>query len=104
MSAYKELEFTRVSDYIPKWHDEEKVQEKHRRYEQMEYETDTAENAGYEDKIDYEVYKNTTPNFGSNTKIGEQDSEENNIKIPLDETIFDPDSYIETDADDILNE
>ena len=104
LSAFKELEFTRVSDYIPKWHEEENVQEKRRRYEQTEYDADTTENTEHEEQINYEVYKKTTPNFGSNVRTEKKETKANNIQIPLDETIFDPDSYTETDANDILNE
>lgn len=105
LSAYKELEFTRVSDYIPKWHEEEeKIQKRHRQAEAEKCEPDDTKNIGCDYGINYEVYKNTKPNFGSNAIQEKKETEEKNIQIPFDETVFDPDRYIETDADDILNE
>ena len=99
LSAYKELEFTRVSDYIPKWHVEEEMQAKHRELEKEEHEIHKPENTKKEDTIDYEVYKNITPNFGSNH------NRERPVDIRIEEeTVFDASEYAETDADNILNE
>lgn len=100
LSAYKELEFTRVSDYIPKWRDEEeKMQAKRRETEKEEHEIYKPENTKKEDTIDYEVYKNITPNFGSNH------NRERPVQIRIEEeAVFDSSEYTETDADDVLNE
>ena len=100
LSAYKELEFTRVSDYIPKWRDEEeKMQAKRRESEKEEHEIHQPENTKKEDTIDYEVYKNITPNFGSNH------NNERPVQIRIEEeAVFDSSEYTETDADDVLNE
>ena len=100
LSAYKELEFTRVSDYIPKWRDEEeKTQTKRRETEKEEHEIYKPENTKKEDTIDYEVYKNITPNFGSNH------NSERPVQIRIEEeAVFDSSEYTETDADDVLNE
>lgn len=99
LSAYKELEFTRVSDYIPKWHvEEEQNKTKHVPAEHIEFEVDSM-TKDKEDLIDYEIYKNTTPNFGTNHDSKSQ------IQIKIEEeSVFDANSYTETDAENILDE
>lgn len=100
LSAFKELEFTRISDYIPKWHEEEeKMQAKRWESEKEEQEIHKTKNIKKEDTIDYEVYKNITPNFGSNH------NRERPVRIRIEEeAVFDSSEYTETDADDVLNE
>ncbi len=100
LSAFKELKFTRISDYMPKWHEEEeKMQTKRWESEKDEQEIHKTKNIKKEDTIDYEIYKNITPNFGSNH------NRERPVRIRIEEeAVFDASEYTETDADDVLNE
>ena len=100
LSAFKELKFTRISDYMPKWHEEEeKMQTKRWESEKDEPEIHKTKNIKKEDTIDYEIYKNITPNFGSNH------NRERPVRIRIEEeAVFDASEYTETDADDVLNE
>ena len=71
-----------------------------------------SENTNAEQKED--MYRTPVPNFGTNTenKIGSKEILENEteevsettVHIPVEESVFDPDNYEETDAADILNE
>lgn len=99
LSAYRELEFTRISDYIPLWRREE--QEEPTKPEQK-VQTDAAIEP--EPEAEPDTYIKPVPNFGTNAGQNEEKSTESNIQITLDESVFDPDTYTETDADDILNE
>ena len=101
LSAYRELEFTRISDYIPKWRREE--QEEPTKPEQ-EVQTDAAIEPEPEAEPEIETYIKPIPNFGTNAGRDEEQPKESNIQITLDESVFDPDTYTETDAEDILNE
>lgn len=99
LSAYRELEFTRISDYIPLWRREE--QEEPTKPEQK-VQTDAAIEP--EPEAEPDTYIKPVPNFGTNAGQNEEKSTESNIQITLDESVFDPEIYTETDADDILNE
>lgn len=91
LSAFKELEFTRVSEYIPKWHDEEE------KNQAAEY---PPPNNEYNDEvIDDRKQQHMIPNFGTNCKTE---------KIPVqikaeDETVYDSKEHTQTAAD-IINE
>ena len=87
LSAYDKLVYTRVTEYIPQWHDKE---------------NSSAPNP--EEK----VHTYAKPNFGTNAESEETKEEQyEQIQITVDENFYDPqnpDEYTETDVDDILNE
>lgn len=91
LSAFKELEFTRVSEYIPKWHDEEE------KNQAAEY---PPPNNEYNDEVtDDRKQQHMIPNFATNCKTE---------KIPVqikaeDETVYDSKEHTQTAAD-IINE
>ena len=90
LSSYKELKFTRVSDYVPSWH---------------EFETETEK-----PKEEYAFYEETEPEAEQLELIREEDFKEEAVDaqiFPKDTNIFDPenpDSFAELSAGDILNE
>lgn len=111
MSSYKDLKYTRVADYIPKWHETDKEIEKRNEYK--------AEQQGFEDihreqneRVSAE-YESMTPNFGSNVKK-EKEIEKEIEKEKIEEVRIEPDfsnavlydesKITQTTADDILNE
>lgn len=87
ISAFKELDYTRISDYIPKWRRDEESQKQ-------------------EHKEAAEAYAPPKPNFGTVVIPEPEESPETVMphqpfQISLDETVFDPESCT---AEDILNE
>ena len=107
ISAFKELKFTRISEYVPRWRRENMREEK-----EADNNQNDSENTNAEQKED--MYRTPVPNFGTNTenKIGSKEILENEteevsettVHVPVEESVFDPDNYEETDAADILNE
>ena len=93
LSAYSELVYTRVTEYIPQWHDKENN-------------TEQRQHSFEEVKRQEQVHTYAEPNFGTNVKEEKQEEHEQ-IQITVDENVYDPqnpDEYIETDVDDILND
>ena len=93
LSAYSELEYTRVSEYVPQWHS---VEEHENAYDE------------HKEEYKYEPVKSETPKSPASEKVKENDiPKQTKVKISVDESeIYDPDNldgFTETDADDILN-
>lgn len=93
LSAYSELEYTRVSEYIPQWHSVEEHENAHN---------------DHEEEYKYEPVKTETPKSTAPEKEKEDDiPKQTKVKISVDESeIYDPDDFdefTETDANDILN-
>ena len=105
ISAFKELKFTRISEYVPKWRRESKPEEK--TVNESVDDSDIIENEAKDG-----TYNKPVPNFGTNTEKEEKEEPENEddkkdretVRIPVEESVFDPETYVETDAQDILNE
>ena len=106
ISGFKELKFTRISEYVPMWR---------RENDSKENEEDNQCNSEYtnvEPKED--THRTPVPNFGTNTEDEDtkEETEEQEVSeerdtavcVPVEESIFDPDNYEETVAEDILNE
>ena len=96
LSAYKELEYVRVNEYVPVWHDkEEKSQANDNLFEFRDYPTPTKTKQEEIEEVIEKEHKKPKP-------------KREQIQITLDEAqIYDPqndDEFTETDADDILNE
>ena len=66
------------------------------------------QNSFTEPKTEEKAYQYAKPNFGTNAaKEEKQEEHYEQIQITVDENVYDPqnpDEYIETDVDDILND
>ena len=102
MSAFQNLEFIRIADYVPKWHaEEEKVKETSMQNSEMKDDVNNDE----EDFL-YANFESMTPNFGTNYTLKEDQQEDDKSSdiIEPEETVYDPDVYTEVSSDDILGE
>ena len=71
-----------------------------------------SENTNAEIKED--MYRTPVPNFGTNSENGKtkeeteeqevSEAQDTSVHVAVEESVFDPDNYEETDAEDILNE
>ena len=97
LSAYSELVYSRVTEYIPQWHDKENgtVSKQHNF------------------TVDEEpIQRYAKPNFGTNAEQEETPEEKKEehyeqVQITVDENVYDPqnpDEFVETDVEDILND
>lgn len=93
LSAYQELEFTRISEYIPKWRQEEETQKDKRKEEKPVYHwSEPIEEE--EEPVTEEVYEEKT-----------EDEEDEDIILSLDDgDTIEPGKCRKTDADSIINE
>jgi type IV secretion system protein VirD4 len=97
LSAYSELVYSRVTEYIPQWHDKENgtVSKQHNFTVHEE-----------------PIQRYAKPNFGTNAdqeETPEEKKEEHyeQVQITVDENVYDPqnpDEFVETDVEDILND
>lgn len=103
ITVYRELEFTRISEYIPKWRLEENEAERNAACNRQVL----SEQCLAEDTDEYS-HVNTTPNFGTNANIPADQTEKTTdteaLQLTLDETVFDPNHYTETDTDGVLDD
>ena len=97
LSAYSELVYSRVTEYIPQWHDKE----------------NSTVSKQHNFTVDEEpIQRYAKPNFGTNAeqeKLPEEKKEEHyeQVQITVDENVYDPqnpDEFVETDVEDILND
>lgn len=101
ISAFRQLRFTRIADYIPKWRaEEERAKQKPASAPEQAAETEHPGNGA----VKYEKYESLVPNFGSSRQAEKQQEPEKAPIIEAEETVYDPAAYTEVSSEDILSE
>lgn len=105
MSSYKELEYTRVGEYIPEWHDLDK---------ELEHTVKTSQPDPYEEiEEGYEEYRETDFTYIPNPKEDNHMHQEETVNVPKpiyrishkidDDCVYEEPNITQTTADDIVN-
>lgn len=120
MSSYKELKYTRVTDYIPEWYEMDKQMEsKPSAYPNYQHTLDDIEDEEIKQETVRDTviteYESMTPNFGVNAKKDvkkkeekkKENAEDCGVQIEMDYSsgvLHDESEITATTANDILNE